>query len=296
MQFDEEEVRRRLDYDSLIPAMEEALAAFSNGEVAQPVRTVVPVREHGGFFGVMPAYWRALGAKLVTFYPGNAARGVETHLATILLFEPETGRLIATLDGRLITEMRTAAVSAAATKALARPDAHVLALLGSGVQARSHLDAISTVRRIDDARVWSPRNARRFEGARACATAEEAVRGADIVVTVTSSTTPVLRGEWLSPGAHVNAVGACRPDWRELDDETMRRSRLFVDSREAAAREAGDVILSKATPVAEIGDVFAGRARRESPTEITLFKSLGLAVEDVTAARLVLERAPHPPR
>jgi ornithine cyclodeaminase/alanine dehydrogenase-like protein (mu-crystallin family) len=230
-----------------------------------------------------------VGAKLVTFYPGNSA--IHTHHAVIVLFKPETGEPLATLDGRLITEMRTAAVSAAATKALARPDARVLALLGSGVQARSHLEAIRRVRPLADIRVWSPRNASRCAGARPCASAEEAVRGAEIVVVATSSTTPVLRGEWLSPGAHVNAVGACRPDWRELDDAVMRRARLFVDSREAALRESGDVILSKATISAELGDVFAGRARRDSDGEITLFKSLGLAVEDVAAALLVCRKA-----
>jgi ornithine cyclodeaminase/alanine dehydrogenase-like protein (mu-crystallin family) len=284
--YDEEAIRRRLDWPSLMAAMEEALAAFSRGEVVQPVRTVVPVKEHGGFFGVMPAWWKGLGAKLVTFFPKNA--GVPTHHAVIVMFRPETGEPIATLDGRLITEMRTAAVSAAATKHLARRDARVLALIGSGVQARAHLDAIRRVRDLSDVRVWSPRSAAKFAGARACASAEEAVRGAQIVVTATSATTPVLRGEWLAPGCHVNAVGACRPDWRELDDGVMRRARLFVDSREAATKESGDVILSGAKPVAELGEVFLGRARRESDGEITLFKSLGMAVEDIAAARLVL--------
>ncbi len=293
MRLDESDVRKVLDYSDLIPAMEEALQAFSNGEVTQPVRSVVPVSEHGGFLGVMPAHYRghALGAKVVTFFPRNADRGLPTHLATILLFDPKTGAPLATLDGRLITEMRTAAVSAAATKALARPDARVLALLGSGVQARSHLEAICRVREIREVRVWSPRNAHRLEGARPCASAEEAVRGADVVVTATSSTTPVLEGRCLGSGTHVHAVGACRPDWRELDDEVLRRATLFVDSREAASKESGDVILSGATPEAELGDVFAGRARRRSKDEITLFKSLGMAVEDVAAAWLVYQRS-----
>jgi ornithine cyclodeaminase/alanine dehydrogenase-like protein (mu-crystallin family) len=193
------------------------------------------------------------------------------------------------LDGRLITEMRTAAVSAVATKALARPDARVLALLGSGVQARSHLDAIRRVRDLAEIRVWSP-HARPIDGARLCACAEECVRGADIVVTATSSTTPVLRGEWISPGAHINAIGACRPDWRELDDAVMRRATLYVDSREGALRESGDVILSKAPIAAELGEVVAGRTGRRSPAEITLFKSLGMAVEDIAAAMLVYAR------
>ena len=293
MNLDEEAVRRHLTYDELIPAMERALADFSAGRVVQPVRSVLPVKEHGGFFGVMPARTPdAVGAKLVTFYPGNV--GLHTHHAVIVLFKPGTGEPLATLDGRLITEMRTAAVSAAATKSLARADARVLALLGSGVQARSHLDAIRLVRPLAAIPVRAPRNASRFAGARPCASAEEAVRGADIVVVATSSMTPVLRGEWLSPGAHVNAVGACRPDWRELDDVVMRRARLFVDSRDAALRESGDVILSKAPIAAELGELFAGKARRESPDEITLFKSLGLAVEDVAAALLVVRKALSP--
>ncbi len=279
-------VRAKLTYAALIPAMEQALADFSAGLVVQPVRSVVPVKEHAGFLGVMPARTRdGLGAKLVTFYPRN--QGLHTHHAVIQLFKPETGEPLATLDGRLITEMRTAAVSAAATKALSRPDAAVLALLGSGVQARSHLEAIRTVRPLRDVRVWSPR-VKRFDGARICSTAEECVRGADIIVTATSSNTPVLRGEWLSPGAHINAIGACRPDWRELDDEVMRRSRLFVDSREGALSESGDIILSKAAVVAELGGVFAGKEGRTSRDEITLFKSLGMAVEDVAAALLVI--------
>lgn len=284
--IDEAAVRARLTYETLIPAMERALADVSAGRVVQPVRTVLPVKEHAGFLGVMPARTRdGLGAKLVTFYPANV--GIHTHHAVIVLFKPETGEPMAVVDGRLITEMRTAAVSAAATKALARPDATVLALLGAGVQARSHLAAIRHVRGIRDVRVWSP-HAKPFDGARRCATAEECVRGADIVVTATSSMTPVLRGEWLHPGAHVNAVGACRPDWRELDDEVMRRARLFVDSREGALRESGDVILSKAAIVAEIGEVFGGRPGRASRDEITVFKSLGMAVEDVAAATLVI--------
>jgi ornithine cyclodeaminase/alanine dehydrogenase-like protein (mu-crystallin family) len=199
------------------------------------------------------------------------------------------------MDGRLITEERTAAVSAVATQLLARPEAAVLALLGSGVQARSHLKALRLVRAFREVRVWSPRHAGEFArefGVRAAATAEEAVRGADVVVTATSSRTPVLRGEWLAPGAHVNAVGAPRPDWRELDDAVFGRARLYVDSREAAPKESGDVIGSGAAIFAELGEVVAGtRPGRQSADEITLFKSLGLAVEDVVAADLVYRKA-----
>jgi alanine dehydrogenase len=290
--LDEDAVRRHLRLEDLIPAMARALADLSAGRVVQPVRTMLPVAEHQGFFAVMPAYTGALGAKLVTFYPGN--RGIPTHHALILLFRPETGEPLAILDGRLITEMRTAAVSAVATRLLARPDASVLAILGSGVQARSHLEALRLVRGFSDVRVWSPRNAGAFAerfGVRATASAEEAVRGADVVVVATAARTPVLFGEWLSPGTHVNAVGAVRPDWRELDDEAVRRARLYVESREAASREAGDVIAAGEV-FAEIGEVVAGtRPGRQSAEEVTLFKSVGVAVEDVVAADLVYRAA-----
>jgi alanine dehydrogenase len=290
--LDEDAVRRYLRMEDLIPAMARALADLSAGRVVQPVRTMLEVAEHQGFFAVMPAYGGMLGAKLVTFYPGN--QGIPTHHALILLFRPDTGEPLAILDGRLITEMRTAAVSAVATRLLARPDASVLAILGSGVQARSHLEALRLVRRLAEVRVWSPRNAGAFAerfGVRAAASAEEAVRGADVVVVATASRTPVLLGEWLSPGTHVNAVGAVRPDWRELDDAAVGRARFYVESREAATREAGDVIAAGEV-FAEIGEVVAGtRPGRQSAEEVTLFKSVGVAVEDVVAADLVYRAA-----
>jgi len=292
MILDEAAVGELLQMDEVIDAMEAALADFSSGTVVQPVRTTVPVAEYGGFLAVMPAYAGALGVKLVTFYPGN--QGIPTHLATIMLFKPETGEPLVIMDGRLITEVRTAAVSAVATDLLARPDASVLAILGSGVQARSHLEALRLVRDFREVRVWSPRNADAFareHDVRATASAEEAVAGADVVVTVTSSTTPVLSGSWLSPGAHVNAVGATRPDWRELDDETLRRATLYVDSREAALVESGDVIAAGHV-AGELGEVITGAIpARESGEEVTLFKSVGLAVEDVVTAKLVYEKA-----
>jgi alanine dehydrogenase len=289
--LDEDAVRRLLRMEDLIPAMERALTDFSAGKVAQPVRLVVPVAAHGGFFATMPAATAgALGAKLVTFYPAN--QGIPTHHALIQLFRPETGEPLVTMDGRLITEMRTAAVSAVATRHLARRDASVLAILGSGVQAGSHLVALRLVREFREVRVWSPRHARAFAerfGVHAAGSAEEAVRGADTVVVATGSTTPVLQGEWLSPGTHVNAVGACRPDWRELDDETLRRARLYVDSRDAATRESGDVLAAGAV-VAEIGEVIAGtKPGRQSAEDVTLFKSVGVAVEDVVAADMVYQ-------
>jgi len=252
----------------------------------------LPVAEHQGFFGVMPAYNGALGAKIVTFYPNN--KGIHTHHGIILLFRPETGEPLATIDGRLITEMRTAAVSAVATKLLARPNSSVLAILGAGVQARSHLEALRLVREFREVRIWSPRNAKAFAetyGVSASCSAEEAVRGADVIVVVTSSMTPVIFGKWLSPGAHINAVGANRPSWRELDDDALALSKIYVESRESAMVESGDVIAA-GNIFAEIGEVEAGtRPGRESDDEITLFKSLGCAVEDIAAADLAYQNA-----
>lgn len=295
MFLDESAVSRLLRVEDVIPVMEEALAAYSAGKVVQPVRTMMPISDHQGFLGLMPAYTgAALGAKLLALYPHNAA--VPTHHAVIQLFRPETGEPLVSMDGRLITEVRTAAVSAVATKYLARSDASVLAILGAGVQARSHFHALRLVRDFREARVWSPRRAgalARELGIRLADSAEEAVRGADVVVTATSSRAPVLRGEWLSAGAHVNAVGAPRLDWRELDDTVLSRVRLYVDSREAAGRESGDVIAAGTERIAgEIGEVVAGLARgRQFDDEITLFKSLGLAVEDVATAHLVYRKA-----
>ena len=297
MLLDEDYVRRHLRMDELIPAMARALADFSAGHVVQPVRQMFQVSGQPGFFAAMPASTlTALGAKLVTFYPDN--RSAPTHHALIQLFHPETGAPLVTMDGRLITEMRTAAVSAVATRHLARADAAVLAILGAGVQAGSHLEALRLVRGFRDVRVWSPRRAEEFgrqHGVRAARSAEEAVRGADVVVVATSSRTPVLRGEWLGAGAHVNAVGACRPDWRELDDALVDNARVFVDSREAATREAGDVIAAREI-AAEIGEVVAGTsAGRRSESEITVFKSVGLAVEDVVAAEIVYRKSLESP-
>jgi thiomorpholine-carboxylate dehydrogenase len=293
MNLDEVAVGRLLRMEEVIPAMERALADFSNGTVVQPVRTMLPVAEHGGFLGLMPVYTgSALGAKLVAFYPRNTS--VPTHHATILLFEPETGEPLVSMDGRLITEVRTAAVSAVATDHLAKSDASVLAIIGSGVQARSHLEALRMVREFRNVRVWSPRRAAVFaeeHGVVAATSAEEAVRGADVVVTATTSPTPVLSGGWLSPGAHINAVGAPRPDWRELDDEALGRAKVYVDSREAATKESGDVVVAGEV-FAEIGEVVCGtKPGRRSAEEVTLFKSLGLAVEDVATAELVYRKA-----
>jgi ornithine cyclodeaminase/alanine dehydrogenase-like protein (mu-crystallin family) len=300
--LNEEQVRQHLQMADLIPAMEKALIDFSAGKVTQPVRSVINVDPPGGFLGLMPAVTPdRLGLKAVTFYPSNAERGIPTHMATIFLVDPQTGTPLAIMDGRLITEMRTAAVSAAATKLLAAPDSKILAILGSGVQARSHVEALRLVRQFDEIRVWSPtqQHAKRFAqeiGAKAMS-AEEAVRGADVVVTVTNSKTPVLKGSWLKRGCHVNAIGACRPDWRELDDDVMRGSVVFVDSREGALKESGDVILSCAKIYAELGEALAGKVPSRA-NETTIFKSLGMAVEDIAAATLVYQsvRGSHGPQ
>jgi ornithine cyclodeaminase/alanine dehydrogenase-like protein (mu-crystallin family) len=292
--LDEEQVRQHLPMEALIPAMEKALINFSAGKVMQPVRSVITVDPPGGFFGMMPALTsEGLGIKIVTFYASNAERGIPTHMATIFLVDPETGTPLAAMDGRLITEMRTAAVSAVATRLLASPDAKILAILGSGVQARSHVEALRLVRNFEEIRVWShtQAHAERFAeeiGAKAMS-AEDAVRGADVIVTATNSKMSVLRGAWLKPDCHVNAVGACRPDWRELDDEAMANV-VFVDSREAAIKESGDVILSGAKIYAELGEALAGKVPSRS-NETTIFKSLGMAVEDIAAALLVYRAA-----
>jgi thiomorpholine-carboxylate dehydrogenase len=288
--LDERQVRQHLHMGELIPAMEKALADFSAGKVMQPLRSIISVDPPGGFFGLMPALADGLGVKIVTFYPPNAERGLPTHMATIFLVDPQTGAPLTVMDGRLITEMRTAAASAAATKVLAPAEAKVLAILGSGVQARSHIEALRLVRHFAEIRVWS----RTSEHAKKLAKeigatsmpVQEAVRGADVIVTVTSSRTSVLRGAWLKPGCHINAVGACRHDWRELDDDAMRNSVVIVDSREAALKESGDVILSGAKIYAELGEIFLGKTR-PAANKTTIFKSLGLAVEDIAAALLV---------
>ena len=288
--LDEERVRSLLRWDALIDAMEAALAAFSSGRVQQPVRGILTVEENNRYLGVMPAVTEeVMGAKLVSFYPGNEGTQFPTHNGVILLFDTRTGVPLAAMDGRLITEMRTAAVSAAATKYLMPENSRVLAVLGSGVQAHAHVEALAHVVDFAEIRVWSrtPEHARRFasEHGAIAMDAERAVRGADVVVVATSSQEPVLHGAWLKAGAHVNAVGANRPTWRELDDDAMTNT-LFVDSRASAAQESGDVILSKASVYAEIGELFAGTvAPPRSAT--TVFKSLGLAVEDLAAAKLV---------
>jgi ornithine cyclodeaminase/alanine dehydrogenase-like protein (mu-crystallin family) len=309
----EREVRAVLPMPDLIGAMERALGAYSAGAVVQPVRTVMEVGPDRAFFGLMPAALDdppVVGAKLVTVYNRNHERGLPSHLATIVLLDHATGALVAVLDGRYITEARTAAVSAVSVKLLARPDARVLALIGSGVQARSHLDAIRHVARLAEVRVWSPSTPHRETFAvemtaatgvpvRSVADASAAVGGADIVVLATSSRAPVIDDAAVGPGTHICAVGACRPDQREMPTQLVARARVYVDAREAALKEAGDLLLPIREGAigpdhvrGELGELVAGRIRgRDDAAEITIFKSLGLAVEDVVAARLVVERA-----
>jgi ornithine cyclodeaminase len=298
--------------NDVIAAMEQALRGFSAGEVIQPVRTVLPLGDRG-FLGVMPAVVtepEAVGAKLVTVVPRNAALGLPTHLAAVLLFSPRTGALIGVVDGRTITELRTAAASAVSANLLATEDASVLAIIGSGVQARSHLDALEQIFELSEVRVYSPTpehqqafvtDMETITKARMVGTdsAHQAVSGADIIVLATSSPEPVVQNEWIKGGAHVISVGACRPDAREMDPALVRRGRLFVDSRSAALVEAGDIVIgiqeglfSAAHIVGELGEVLGGRVEgRRSPRDVTIFKSLGLAVEDVVAADLVYRRA-----
>lgn len=299
--LDGEQVHARLRMPDLIEAMEKALVEFSAGRVQQPVRTVFGYGEYS-FFGLMPSYvpsLPALGAKLVTVCPANTARGLGTHQAMIAMLDPHTGIVEAILDGRYITEVRTAAVSAVSARLLARKNAQVLGILGSGVQARSHLQALRLVREFREVRAWSPTadRLRQFvaaTGARAMESAEQVVRGADVVVTVTASPTPVVQNEWVNEGAHIIAVGACLPWQRELDPALVARARVVVDSRAAALQEAGDIVLGIAEGrwtadhiAAELGEL----PTRRDDREITVFKSLGLAVEDLFAAHLVLNHS-----
>lgn len=309
----EEDVRIVLSMSDLIPAMHEALAQFSAGRVEQPLRNVIEVGEDRAFFGVMPAYIRkpaVLGTKLVTVFARNEALKLPSHLATIVLNDATTGELLAVMDGRYITEARTAAVSAASVQLLARKGANRLAILGSGVQARSHLEAISSVTTLAEVRVWSPREEHRVAFAwemqkqgepsiQPLDSARDAVAGADIIVLATASRQPVLEGAWVADGAHVCAIGACRPDQREMDTAIIKRARLYVDSRTAALAEAGDIVIPIAERaidqrhiLGELGDLKIGRAEgRQSDRDVTIFKSLGMAVEDVAAAHLAYVRA-----
>jgi len=287
----EQQVREVLLYEHLIPALREALEALSGGRVMQPLRGIIPVAQHNGWFGIMPAvFGDVMGSKLVTFYPGNIPP-LHTHQAVIQLFRSSTGEPLACMDGRVITEMRTAAVSAIALDLLAPRASLVLAILGSGVQAHSHLAAFRHVRELSEVRVWSRtrQNMESFAadtGAWPFESAEAAVHDADVVLTVTSATEPILLGRWLRHDSVVIAVGSVGVNRRELDDDVMR-GWVIVESRESAGREAGEVIHSGAQIYAEIGELLSGA--KTIPARPVVYKSLGVAVEDIAAARLVYD-------
>lgn len=302
--FNEHDVERLLTPAACIGVMEEALSALARGEVHQPLRNVIRAEGASGFLGLMPSYFRDYGLKEVCVFPGNPARGLDTHLGAVLLHSGETGELLAIANASAITAIRTAAVSAVATKLLAREDASVLAILGAGVQAKSHLAAMQLVRKVSEVRIFSRTRAKAesvrtgFSRSRVVDTAEEAVRGADIIVTATSSREPVIKREWISAGAHINAVGSSVPFARELDSATMAAASLFVDRRESTVNESGDYLFALkegaiAGPQhirAEIGDILIGKAKgRTSRDEVTLFKSLGLAIEDLASVRYLYE-------
>ena len=310
--LDERDVRSVLTMPDLIGSMRAALADYSGGRAQQPLRTVLELGDTRSFFGIMPASLtdpRAVGTKLVTVFPSNHEKGLPSHLATIVLLDPDTGALLALLDGRYITKARTAAVSAVSADLLALPDAATLAILGSGVQAHSHLEALACVRRLADVRVWSPTEfhraafvrdvARDGLRIRAAASARDAVDGADLIVVATASTIPVLESAWVPDGAHICAIGACRPTHRELQAALVARSRVFVDSTLGALAEAGDIVMAiqegAIAPehiAGELGALVSGTvAGRQVPGQVTLFKSLGMAVEDVAAAHLAYTRA-----
>lgn len=308
------DVERLLPMRECIEVMAEALAALARGQVHQPVRTMLHPPGAAGLLGLMPSYLSgerpAYGLKAVCVFHGNVALGKDAHQGVVMLFSGETGEPLAVMNASAITAIRTAAVSAVATRLLARPDAGELAIVGSGVQARTHLEAIACVRPLRRVRIASrnPERARRFAGevaalypfpVEAVESTEAAVRGADIIVAATTSTEPVVRREWISPGAHLNAIGAYLATTREIDSATVADAALFVDQREAALRMAGDYLIPLQEGViaqdhlrAEIGEVLTGaKPGRTHDQEITLFKSLGLAVEDLAAAEYLHRQA-----
>ncbi|HSP14836.1 MAG TPA: ornithine cyclodeaminase family protein [Thermoanaerobaculia bacterium] len=304
----EHDVETILTMRECIAAMEEALSVLARGEVTQPLRSLVRGSGAQGILGLMPAHRGGknpvYGLKEVCVFPGNPARGLDTHLGAVLLHSGENGALLAVVNASAITAIRTAAVSAVATRLLAREDAKTLAIIGAGVQAKSHLESIPLVRKISDVRVYS-RTREKAEklvaGLRDSAVAgsvEDAVRGADIIVTATSSKEPVLRAEWIATGAHINAVGSSIAAAREVDGATMRAASLFVDRKESTVNESGDYLfalregaIKEGHAMTEIGDVLIGAAGgRKSRHEITLFKSLGLAIEDLASAAFIYDK------
>jgi ornithine cyclodeaminase len=304
----ERDVRELLDMGSCIEAMAEVLASLARGELHNPLRSVVRPPDADTLFGLMPAYRggpQALWAlKEIVIAPDNPARGLDAHQGAVLLHDGETGQIVAIMNASPVTEIRTAAVSAVATRALARPDAERVAILGAGVQARAHAHAMRAVLHDPEIRIW----ARRLEaaeelagevGATVAPSVDAALFGAEVVCTTTAAREPIVEARWLARGAHVNAVGACLPTVRELDTETVARASLFTDRRESCLAEAGDYVLAAAEGAigpehirAELGEVLAGlHPGREHEDELTVFESLGIAVEDLAAAELVVRRA-----
>jgi ornithine cyclodeaminase/alanine dehydrogenase-like protein (mu-crystallin family) len=296
-----------------VAAMEATLRTLSRGGAILPLRTMLRLPEGRGIFGSMPSYMNppdAIGLKAITVIPANEGTKYDSHQGVVLLFEATHGSLVAIVDASSITAIRTAAVSGVATQVLARRDAGDLAILGSGVQAQTHLDAMMVARPLRRVRVWSRtaanaaefvRQAKRRHGPpiEVAATAEAAVRGADIICTVTGAKTPVVERRWVAEGAHLNVVGASLAAAREIDSDTVAAARVYCDRRESLLAESGDFLIPKSEGrfgdehlVGELGDVLEGRAPgRRAPAEITLFKSLGLAIEDLASAHLVAERA-----
>lgn len=305
------DVEHLLPMAECIDVMADALGATTRGDALLPLRQVLRLHSGRDAFAVMPAVLgNAIGAKVITVFPGNDATPYESHIGVILYFDDTHGRLLAIIDASSVTAIRTAAVSGLATRLLANTGASRLAILGAGVQAMTHLEAMCAVRPIEQVAVWSRSEARRAQFCRwartrfalavtPCTTAEEAVHGADVICTVTASREPVLQGAWVSPGAHINAVGASIASARELDSQTVIQAQLYVDRRESAMAEAGDFLIPRdegeidnAHIRGELGELVLGRVPgRTDATQRTLFKSLGLAVEDVACARFIYERA-----
>lgn len=305
------EVERLLTMPKCIGIMRETLTALARGEATLPLRTVFAIPD--GAFAVMPSALQnppSVGAKIITVLPKNHGTELDSHQGAVLLFDTNDGRLLSVMDATSITTIRTAAVSAVATDALARKSAKSLAIIGAGVQGHSHLDAICAVRPLESVVIWSRNKAhaetladvarsKHHVDATVANTARDAVANADIVCATTSATEPVLLGEWLSPGTHVNAVGTSQPHAREIDSVTVVRSRLYVDRRESALKEPGDIITplknGEITPdhiVGEVGEVLIGKAPgRQNESDITLFKSLGLAIEDLASAHFLYGEA-----
>jgi len=304
----EHDVRELLDMKSCVDAMEEVLTSLARGELFQPLRFVGRPPNASGLMGLMPPARTGVGAayalKEIVVTPPNPSRGLDAHQGAVLLHDGETGQLVAVLNASPVTEIRTAAVSGVATRALARKNARRVAILGAGVQARGHVEAMRAVLDDPEIRIWSRRpeaaDALAAElGATTAPSAEAALDGADVVCTTTTSNEPILELGWLAPGAHVNAVGSSVQTARELDAATVAASSFFVDRRESTLNESGDFLLAEAEGAvnrdhirAELGDVLAGmHPGREDESELTVFKSLGIAVEDLAAAELVVRRA-----